>query len=149
MTRGMVGAHLDGRTPVSPWLPKTADCVFATTRDGEVVWGKGDHDQRLQLRELQFYWQKIPDFGPKEFRVIPDEAGWAAFIYWGGMERGGKVWRLMEADRVTTDAEFNVTRYEVHCELGQWRRLAASIDGSDPATFTALDYDRVLAAQPG
>jgi hypothetical protein len=149
MTMDCVTAHLQGRRPLSPWLPRSADSVVAFAQTGDIPLGEGDENKIMQLKELQMFWQKIPDFGPKSFKLVPDENGWGVFLYWGGTDETGKKYLYYEADRVTTDANFDVTRYEIHCDLAEWMRLAAFVNDADPDTFTIQDYLKAIQGMPG
>lgn len=141
----MTQAHMEGRTPVSmsfdtgPVEYFTPQSNSARVVEGGYIFGKDG-----QLRELRMYWDRVPDFGIKEFEVFPSESGWAHVLYWRGTTVDGQEISGQEADIIRTDENFNVVRVEYYCESAQWTRLAAIAQGEDPATFDLKRYYEVL-----
>jgi len=77
------------------------------------------------LAELRMYWKRIPDFGLKDIEVFPNPKGWVQLSYWCGRGVDGYDWRVGEIDVVTTDDDFNVTRFEAYCDADEWIKVLA------------------------
>ena len=141
----MTQAHMAGRVPVSmsfdsgPVEYFTPQSNKAIIVEGGYIFGKDG-----QLRELRMYWDRVPDFGIKEFEVFPSESGWAQVLYWRGTTVDGQEIAGQEADIIRTDENFNVIRVEYYCESKQWTTLAAIAQGVDPETFDLKKYYEVL-----
>jgi hypothetical protein len=147
--QALTTAHLDGRAP------KVVDrrrggkaTIFYTAQQGERVVERGFvfGATEMALRELQMYWRRIPDFGVTDYKVFANESGWAQVLYWSGTGDDGRVYSAQEADVVTTDEDFAVTRFEVYCDAKQWRDIVAFVNGGK---LPAADYDELIARERG
>ena len=120
-------AHVEGRTPTPTDDRPARKVIFFTPQSGEreVDWGGGMRSNRTSIRELEMYWQRIPDFGIERFRIYPSETGWVQVVYWGGTSEDGRHHRREEVDVVDTDEDGNVIRWEAHSDKQQWMDLVA------------------------
>jgi hypothetical protein len=146
--QGLTTAHVERRAPAAGHASGGKPTTLRTPQLGERVIESGFSFGATEsaLKELQLYWQKIPDFGVKDAKVFSSETGWAQVLYWGGTTDDGLPVSAEEVDIVTTDEDFDIVRYEIYSDAKQWRDLLKIVhDGRLPSQ----SYDEMMAAQPG
>ena len=147
--QALTTAHVEGRTPtVVQHDPSGKPAAFFTPQLGESVIENGFAfgGTESALKELQLYWRRIPDFGVKDAKVFPSETGWAQVLYWGGTADDGRVISAQEVDVVTTDDDYDVTRFEIYSDAKQWRDILKFLnDGELPDA----NYGELIAREPG
>jgi len=152
--QAMTEAHIAGRVPASrSSLYQPGTRVFMPQTGVRVIQNSiyGDKDPKDgALKELMMFWQRIPDFGIKEFEIYASETGWLQVQKWWGTGEDGKLYAAQDAVAHETDSDFNVVYAEVISDTRQWMKVAAYANGQDPEAFTSKDYFSALAAQrPG
>ena len=146
--QAMTRAHIEGREPVLPTVMQTGPVAFYIPQRGESILESGGHfaDNALPLRELQLYWQRIPDFGIQRYDIFASETGWAQVLYWGGTGEDGTVFNAEEVDIMKTDENSRVTRFEIYSDAKQWRQLVAYVHNADPETWQDGNYMELIGA---
>ena len=147
--QALTTAHVEGGTPtVTAPVPSGKPTVFFTPQLGEhvVEEGMAFGATETSLRELQMYWKRIPDFGVKDTKVFPSETGWAQVLYWSGTGDDGTVIDAQEVDVITTDDEFDVTRFEIYSDAKQWRDILKFLNHGQ---LPDAGYGELLAREPG
>ena len=145
--QAMTAAHVAGRKPVVRLATAGPPTTLWILGRGEFVIKDGFHwgATEEQLKELQAYWHRIPNFGLTA-RVYPSETGWAQVLDWSGTGDDGKIRHAHEVDVITTDADFNITRFEIYWDRQQWKDLFAFLDeGKTPIE----NYAERIAREPG
>jgi hypothetical protein len=117
----------------------------------EGMTGLGTEDT---LKEMQVYWPRIPNFGMKEWRVYPNETGWAQVTVWAGTGVDGERKAANEVDVITTDKDFNIVRWEIYWDRPEWQAVWDYVSedylsqGKEPIKFPE-NYMEHIARQPG
>ena len=145
----MIAAHLAGqKPPVVRSFETGKPAVFFTPQSGEKLrergmsWGGTEH----ALKELQMYWRRIPNFGVHEARIFTSEEGWVQVLYWSGTADDGTYLAAQEVDVITTDADFDIVRLEIHSDKAQWINIVTFLHGGKTPTAS---YDELMMGEPG
>lgn len=146
--QAMTRAHVAGLPPVLPTAIQSGPITFYIPQRGESILENGGHfaDPALPLRELELYWQRIPDFGIQRYDIFANDTGWAQVLYWGGTGEDGTVFHAEEVDIMKTDETGRVHRFEIYSDAKQWRQLVAYVHHADPESWVDGNYMALIGA---